>query len=293
MKRGQRRSRSHARQRADRLVNLGRPTGQRSTGAQLVRARFAIAEPVLLHVQLHAVAIAERLRRDDRDLRRRLDLPQPPQFLRAGSRAWPPAGIRTARADSGSRRSARIRARRRHALRRGVQHFQQCARAPARAFPARPCARIRSPGSTNGASTTRPSMRRQPIAAVDQLFHRDFEIAYDKSYSRLPYHENTSLLRNAAVRQSAHRKLSGRAEELGPHPARLRVHFLHRRPARRHGLPGSRANCAPRSRRSPRSTWPPASTPRPAPSWCNPRCPRTPNWPGCSPASRRSAGWSA
>jgi tryptophanyl-tRNA synthetase len=37
------------------------------------------------------------------------------------------------------------------------------------------------------------------------------------------------------------------------------------------------ASCAARSKRSPRSTWLPVSTPTLAPLWCNRRCPRTPS----------------
>src|SRR5215469_17380646 len=51
-------------------------------------------------------------------------------------------------------------------------------------------------------------------------------------------YENTSVLRDAAIRESTYWKLPWRAEKLGADSGRIRVHLLHRRSARHHALPG-------------------------------------------------------
>src|ERR1700730_11820562 len=96
---------------------------------------------------------------------------------------------------------------------------------------------MRSPGSTNGVKITRPSRRARPSPPYTSFSTVTSKLLTIKNYSR-PYHENTSLFRNAADRKFAHRQLSGRAQELGAHSERLRVHFLYRRHARRHELSG-------------------------------------------------------
>src|SRR3954454_22789735 len=98
---------------------------------------------------------------------------------------------------------------------------------------------MRSPGKTKGVKTTRPSRRASPSPPYTSFSTVTSKLFTMRSTPVL-YHENTSLFRNAALRKFAHRKLPRRPEELGADPARLRVHFLHRGPARDHRLPAAR-----------------------------------------------------
>ena len=153
-------------------------------------------------MQLHAIAIAERLRRHHRDLRRRLHLPQPLQRFHQNR----PLGCQLVfirRVLIVAAAAAPVyRTRRGHAVRRGLQHFQHARPHHPRLLLLRP---RENPLSRQYERREHhaPIQARQSVAAVHQLFHRDFKIAYDKSYSSkitATYHENTSLLRNAAHR---------------------------------------------------------------------------------------------
>ena len=83
-----------------------------------------------------------------------------------------------------------IRARRRDTLRRRVEDLEHAARIRP-GFSRFDRRRIRSPGNTKGVKTTLPPAG-QTFAPVNQLFHRDFEIAYDKEFSR-PTHMKTRV----------------------------------------------------------------------------------------------------
>src|SRR5690348_14089728 len=91
----------------------------------------------------------------------------------------------------------------------------------------------------NGASTTRPSTRPNSSPSYTHLPTVTSKLLTIAIYPRSLYHEYTSLLRNAAIRKSSHRKLPGRAQKLGAHSKRIRMHLLYRGSARHYGLPGS------------------------------------------------------
>jgi hypothetical protein len=132
-------------------------------------------------MQLHPIAIPEGLRRHHRDLRRRLHLPQPLQRFHQNR----PLGsqlIFIRRVLIVAPTAAPIYgARRRHAVRRSLQHFQHAG--PHQAWLL--LLRVRQNALSRQYERCEhhaPVQARQSVAAVHQLFHGDFKIAYDRSY---------------------------------------------------------------------------------------------------------------
>ena len=185
MKRGQRGSRSIATSVRDRLVHFGRADRAVVDRAQLVRPRLRDSR-------------AGRSRRATaRDCDSPRARPRPRRSRRGGSIL--PSRRSSSRQDRALRRelilvrrvlvvaaaaAREIRARRRDALRRRLEHFERPrAHQPGLLLLATP-ARIRSPGRTNGANTTRPSRRASPSPPYTNFSTVTSKLLTIKNYSR-------------------------------------------------------------------------------------------------------------
>ena len=149
--------------------------------AQAVRTGLAVPDSPPIDMKLHAVAIAPRFGGGYRNLLRRLHLPQPPQLVRQdGALGGELIFVRRVLVMA-TAAAAEDRTRRGHAFRRRLQHFERVRphqpRLLAPRHDANPLAR-QNEGREHHASL----QASQTVAAVDQLFHGRFEIAYDRIY---------------------------------------------------------------------------------------------------------------
>ena len=199
---------------------MGHSSGNRH---QRVRARREIADGSVRDVKLRAIAIVQRRAADGVDVSRVFDLADAAQlFAQDLHFARELKRVRSVLVVAASA-AREQRAGRRDAIGRRGQHFDQARRGCRR----RTSRRTVSPGSTKGASTTRPSRRASAsppythFSMVTEFGVTEFATGADTSFTIevLPIrHESKSPLRHPAHRQPAHRKLSWRAEELGQDP---------------------------------------------------------------------------
>jgi len=152
-------------------------------GAQFVGAHFEVAEPALFDAQLHAIPIAPRFAGDHRNLFRRRDLAQPAEFF-LENRSFERKlivilGVLVVAAAA----SSEYRARRGYTAGRRLQDFHCTGVDQAGLFALCPHSNQLS-RQHEWCEHHAAIQARQSVAAVYQLLHSHFKIAYDKSYPR-------------------------------------------------------------------------------------------------------------
>src|SRR5271157_362133 len=175
----------HGGEGAEGLLGLGRGDGAGRGGAQLVGARLPVSDLAVLEVELHAVAIAPRFTGDDGDFAGRRDFAQTPQLLHQDG----PLGRQLEFVGRvlvvAAATTAENGAPRRHALGRGLEHFERAGLHQAGLLAVQGGADAFA-GEHEGSEHNPALQPGETVAPVDQFFHHDFEIAYDRVYSRLP-----------------------------------------------------------------------------------------------------------
>ena len=171
----------HSGQRVDRLVDLRRRDGTLFHLAQAVRTGLAVPDVPSVNVKLRAVAITPRLGGGPRDRLRRLHLPQPSQLVRQDRALGAKLVLVRRVLVMAAAAAAKHRARRGHAFRRRLQHFERLR--PHQPGLLTPCLDANALARQHERRQhDTPFHASQAVAAVDQLFHGRFEIAYDRIY---------------------------------------------------------------------------------------------------------------
>src|SRR4051812_27535556 len=169
----------HRYERADHLVDFRRADRTVVDRAELVGTRLAVPQAVVLNMELGAIAVPPRLAGDDLDVPRRFDLPESAQLLNEDGALQPElVGVRRVLVMASSTASE-VGTWREDTLRRRLEDFERMRADEPRLL----LLRLRAdplPRQYERRKDHAPIEARQSFAAVHQLLHRHFKIAYDK-----------------------------------------------------------------------------------------------------------------